>query len=288
MALTIMGIFSYYAVAAQNQGFAILWIAIVPAVAMLLLNFRLGFIVSTYFLLFLIVVFYTPLKGILQENIFTERSPGIFEQAFKIYYNETFVIRFPLLYACGFVTSLFLTAQKQYYSNQSDKNALYDALTELGNRRFYNDYVDSLTGKPVDRNLAIVSVDMNCLKTLNDNLGHDYGDRAIIDTAKLLVDVFGSYTEDIYRTGGDEFVVFFIDRNNELNSLLEKIETKEKEYKCEDVVLSVSYGAVKGIDYIDADISKLITIAESNMYRYKDNYYKSNNLDRRHDNRIKF
>lgn len=53
--------FSFYALTGGNDGFAILWILLIPA-AMPLLNFRSGMLISTYFLIFLFLLFYTPLS----------------------------------------------------------------------------------------------------------------------------------------------------------------------------------------------------------------------------------
>ena len=290
MGLTIMGIFSYYAISGQNHGFAILWIALVPAVSMLLLSFRLGLIISIYFAVFLIVIFYTPLNGWLNENIqiLQDNEPGVFTMvhSFRDNYTSTFKIRFPLLYLCGFFTSLLLTGQKEYYLIKSEKNALYDALTGLKNRRFFIDYIDAQGANTVAKDFTVVSLDLNGLKVFNDKYGHDVGDRCIKAGADLLHEVFDPYTEYIFRTGGDEYFVFLYDPNNEVNSLLEKIEARENEIIIEDGnCLSMSFGAVKGIEYIDKNLNELLTVAESLMYKYKDEYYKQSNIDRRYDAR---
>ena len=197
MALTIMGVFSYYALAGQNEGFAILWIALVPALSMLLLSFRIGLVTSTYFLLFLFIVFYSPIKNYLPDMSFyrdAETGKGILQ------YTSTFCIRFPLLYACGLITSLFLTAQKTYYLHKSENNALFDALTDLGNRRFYNETLEMLEKKPVTRDFTVISMDLNNLKYFNDKYGHLTGDQVIIAASNAISQVFGKHTEDILVT----------------------------------------------------------------------------------------
>lgn len=81
--------FSLYALTGGNDGFAILWILLIPA-AMPLLNFRSGMLISTYFLIFLFLLFYTPVSNLLQYE-----------------YGEFFRVRFPLLYAISYGISWF-------------------------------------------------------------------------------------------------------------------------------------------------------------------------------------
>ena len=81
--------FSFYALTGGNDGFAILWILLIPA-AMPLMNFRSGMLVSSYFLIFLFLLFYTSVSDLLQYE-----------------YGEIFCVRFPLLYAISYGISWF-------------------------------------------------------------------------------------------------------------------------------------------------------------------------------------
>lgn len=84
------------------------------------------------------------------------------------------------------------------HSNRSNRDSLTGALTR---RRFYldaNKYAASLS--------AVISLDLNDLKTLNDRYGHVEGDRALI----AITNVIKRYTgmrASLYRTGGDEFMI---------------------------------------------------------------------------------
>ena len=85
----VMIMFSFYAVIGGNDGFAILWILLIPA-SMPLLSFRSGMLVSSYFLIFLFLLFYSPLSELVQYE-----------------YGEIFCVRFPLLYAIAYGISWF-------------------------------------------------------------------------------------------------------------------------------------------------------------------------------------
>lgn len=274
MGITIMLIFSFYAISGQNDGFAILWIALVPALAMLLLSFRLGIITSIYFVIFLIVIFYTPLRDIIPAATAGADGGSV--------YSSTFMIRFPILYASGFFVSIILTAQKLYYLRKSEQNALFDALTGLKNRRYYNDVVEKLQDCK-DRNLTIVSIDLNNLKHINDEYGHSMGDRAIISAASVLKEVFEKTTDNIFRTGGDEYMIVFLDTTYKIKDLLLEIEEKCKEVSIGSGELSMSFGYANLAEHMGKDINQLITIAETNMYLSKEEYYKRTHLDRRYN-----
>ncbi len=84
-----------------------------------------------------------------------------------------------------------------------------DELTGLHNRRGFLQLAKQqlkLTAR-TGRSAALFFADMNGMKAINDNLGHEAGDAALIDAAALLRDVFRE-SDILARLGGDEFVVF--------------------------------------------------------------------------------
>ncbi len=88
--LSFMALFSFYAIVGGNEGFAILWILLVPPASMLIMNFKNGMILSTYFVIYLFALFYTPLRSFVQYD-----------------YGDVFFLRFPLLYVVAYVSSGF-------------------------------------------------------------------------------------------------------------------------------------------------------------------------------------
>lgn len=80
-----------------------------------------------------------------------------------------------------------------------------DVLTGGYNRsRFEKDFDDLLDKKKIPK-FRVVSMDINNLKYVNDNFGHQEGDNMIKLAYKLIVDVFGTDAKN-YRLGGDEFI----------------------------------------------------------------------------------
>ena len=82
-----------------------------------------------------------------------------------------------------------------------------DPLTGLGSRYAYvhqEEKMDQLISKGVVDRFAVIVFDLNNLKAVNDNKGHEAGDRYIIRSARLIQEHFGE--AELFRFGGDEFV----------------------------------------------------------------------------------
>lgn len=90
--------------------------------------------------------------------------------------------------------------------NEVIKSAAKDAMTQCLNRNSYERYIEMLEKNPDKcKNLYFTLCDVNFLKYINDNLGHEKGDEAITRCGQLLTETVGN-SGDVYRTGGDEFV----------------------------------------------------------------------------------
>lgn len=83
------------------------------------------------------------------------------------------------------------------------KLAYRDGLTGLGNRTAYLEFLDMCTKSRIPK-LGIVFLDINNLKYVNDNLGHDMGDALIKEAAHIISESFGK-VGGVFRIGGDEF-----------------------------------------------------------------------------------
>lgn len=85
--------------------------------------------------------------------------------------------------------------------------ALYDPLTQLGNRRMLEKALDNAMAHGKVKNVsAIVLIDLDIFKHLNDNYGHALGDQLLIEVAYRLKECVKA-EDTIVRLGGDEFVV---------------------------------------------------------------------------------
>ena len=101
-----------------------------------------------------------------------------------------------------------LYKQLENYSRALESMAMHDALTGLPNRRLLMDRL-SLTIAHANRNnhtMAVMFLDLDGFKQVNDSLGHDVGDTLLRMVADRLVDVVRE-EDTVARLGGDEFVI---------------------------------------------------------------------------------
>ncbi len=97
--------------------------------------------------------------------------------------------------------------QKKLADETIHNLAFYDALTELPNRRLMRDRLDQLQAAgPRQQAAAVLFIDLDNFKELNDSRGHDVGDALLIEVARRLRACVRVH-DTVSRQGGDEFVV---------------------------------------------------------------------------------
>lgn len=152
--------------------------------------------------------------------------------------------------------------------------SLRDELSQLYNRRGFLEVAGQshTQAKRDGRSAALIFIDLNGMKRINDELGHDAGDDALKDTAHVLKEAFRD-ADVVARLGGDEFVVFALDFLEEgLGPLRERIreladlETNrlERPYR-----LSMSVGGAFMEAGWPCSLETLLERADAAMYEQK-------------------
>lgn len=152
--------------------------------------------------------------------------------------------------------------------------ANYDALTGLANRTLLRDRLDGALAmsKRINTKLAVLFIDLDNFKSVNDNLGHDVGDEVLVETAKRIKDCVRE-VDTVARYSGDEFIVVLRDVFSEsaVCRIVDEIVTVVGEpFKLD--VNQVYCGASIGISFFpdDAhDSETLIIKADQAMYEVK-------------------
>ena len=106
------------------------------------------------------------------------------------------------------LTTLYDISDKVEYEKTIERQALYDQLTSLPNRRkLERDFADlSMIRRESKTPWYVIFIDLDDFKNLNDTRGHNYGDIHLKRVADFLRE-FKTYGCDAYRIGGDEFLV---------------------------------------------------------------------------------
>ena len=146
-----------------------------------------------------------------------------------------------------------------------------DVLTGVLNRNEMNNLIIALCEEPgyALKGIGVVFADMNGLKYVNDNQGHDAGDTLLRNASMILQSAFSD--SEIFRAGGDEFMILMKDTTTEV--MEERIaEIKSKSSMFENVSFAAGYCLLEGKP--DDDIRSALKIADVAMYEDKALYYK--------------
>lgn len=107
----------------------------------------------------------------------------------------------------GFVITFEDITERRHNENQITHMAHYDALTDLPNRGQFYERIDALLARaPPNDRFALLSLDLDRFKRVNDTLGHPVGDKLLQAVAARLRSCVRE-TDIVARLGGDEFAV---------------------------------------------------------------------------------
>ena len=162
------------------------------------------------------------------------------------------------------IANLFETVKKQ---------AVTDPLTELFNRRFYEDALsrEAIRALRLNQPFSLISLDLDKLKHINDSLGHSAGDAAIKAVARVINR--NSRSVDVpSRVGGEEFTI-----------ILPGVDSSGAQIAAERIRASLEEEHVEGVGHVTAsigvatfiemttDVDELVEIADKAMYFAKQN-----------------
>jgi diguanylate cyclase (GGDEF)-like protein/PAS domain S-box-containing protein len=152
--------------------------------------------------------------------------------------------------------------------------AYIDALTGLPNRSLYYDRLQQAIAQ-THRNrttMAVLFMDLDYFKPINDELGHEWGDQALVEVGKRLRKCIRE-TDTVARIGGDEFSIILHDIGSEtaackvaekvISCVSEPVFLKDTQY-----VLGISIGICMESEK-RSDVETLMRIADDAMYKAK-------------------
>lgn len=261
IALLVGFVLSVFALTGGNEGFAILWILLVPLFAINILGVAAGLTISTYFLIFLFVLFHTGAKVYIADK-----------------YSASFIGRFPVLYLSDYLIATFFSLQRELYHRQLKMQAYSDGLTGAYNRRFFMEQLQNMDAAN-ETAYALVALDLNGLKSVNDSLGHEAGDEMIQGIVECCKEAFDK-TDFVCRTGGDEYVVIALGDQNAITKKLEKLQ-KCKEKWTGKKVQKISFAVGCAYKEVGVSYEELMKMADTEMYKDKTLYYQDARNNRR-------
>ena len=155
--------------------------------------------------------------------------------------------------------------QKHLLTEELTEKSYHDPLTGLQNRLAYEEKLLALQNGS-ERPIGVGFVDINGLKYLNDTLGHDYGNKALLRACDVMKTYFEP--ETLYRVSGDEFIILWTDVS--FQSFRETCDLMAQELHGAQEELA-SFGRTWGT--AGEELPKLIREAEQRMYDEKRRHY---------------
>jgi diguanylate cyclase (GGDEF)-like protein/PAS domain S-box-containing protein len=173
----------------------------------------------------------------------------------------------------GLVVNARDVTERKQYEAQLLHQALHDPLTGLPNRALLEDRLEQALGRArrVGADVAVMFLDIDHFKLVNDSSGHAIGDLLLVETARRL-EAATRATDSVVRFGGDEFVVLCEDTTlEEARALAQRIRTRLGQPVAIDeqsFFLDVSLGIAQARPADDA--GSLLQAADTAMYAAKE------------------
>ncbi|HYN12540.1 MAG TPA: EAL domain-containing protein [Burkholderiales bacterium] len=170
--------------------------------------------------------------------------------------------------------SMHYSIERKRYQVQLEHQANYDALTGLPNRNLLNDRLrQAVYAQRSPRNLAVVFMDLDHFKFVNDSLGHSTGDKLLKAMGERLRAALRE-GDTVGRVGGDEFVLILNDQSSEevIFRAMQRIASKVSEpitIDGKELYVSCSAG-ISMYPQDGPDVDTLLKNADAAMYRAKE------------------
>src|ERR671934_224013 len=170
--------------------------------------------------------------------------------------------------------SMHYSIERKRYQVQLEHQANYDMLTGLPNRNLLHDRLrQAVYSQRNPRNIAVVFMDLDHFKFVNDSLGHSMGDKLLKAMGERLRSVLRE-GDTVGRVGGDEFVLILNDQSNEeiIFRAMQRITGKVAEpltIDGKELYVTASAG-ISLYPQDGRDVDTLLKNADAAMYRAKE------------------
>ncbi len=187
------------------------------------------------------------------------------------YHDEDAYVIFDTDITQRIASEKLLQEQAEELSHQAN----HDTLTNLPNRTLFKDRLSQaiIASKRNGRNFAVLFIDLDQFKKINDSLGHHVGDEVLVEAAKRLKESLRE-EDTLARLGGDEFTIILqnVKSIQDVSNVAAKIVTRMRQaIEVDDHKLFISSSI--GISLYPQDSSKsldLLKFADTAMYKAKD------------------
>ncbi len=263
----IVALFTYFILTGGTEGFSTIWLLLLPACGLFAFGIKQGSALSALLFVELIFFFHIPFG----RELLLCRD-----------YTETFLVRFPFVYLAFWLVGLFLElVREETYRQLAESRENYaflsnhDTLTALYNRVGFNAEMDRAVAECAQgRKFALLIMDLDFFKNINDTYGHSAGDKVLRSVADTIRACLGTRRAAACRWGGEEFAILLFDEGaDDYREIAENLRTAialaehEKEHH---IRLTVSIGGVRSDELEELSAPKAVLTADEMLYKAKE------------------
>lgn len=257
-----MILLAFFTISGIPEGFSVLWICLVPSFALLIFGRKSGSFFCIMVFVMMVFLFWVPFgKNLLQYS-----------------YSETFMLRFPFLYGAMYMISFFV----EYVRSETEKQRIqaehryrflyrHDALTGLYNRYGFNEILNQMLDSKEQKYAALILLDIDDFKIINDRYGHDVGDEVLKNIASLPKKILCEHCR-FCRWGGEEFMILMQCDHNPME-MAEKVrkfvENTPTSYNGTPIKATVSVGVCIARNLREVSALQLIHHVDQCLYKSK-------------------
>ncbi len=259
-----MSLMLYLVIFGGVAGTGPLWIYVLPPVAMFFAGVFYGVITIFLFMALCTLVLFYPDDTLLVTS-----------------YPHEFKVRLLLSFATVTFLSAFYEHSRQTsftiirdISEKFERQALFDALTDLPNRRGIQKFIDHEINraKRQQEQLTLILCDIDRFKQVNDTYGHDGGDIALKHVAALFKEAIREQ-DGVARWGGEEFL-FVLPTTNESNGVVlaekirETLQSTPVQINNTSLTITASFGVAQ--IHLENGLNNALSLADKALYRAKE------------------
>ncbi|MFC3093405.1 GGDEF domain-containing protein [Alteromonas sediminis] len=263
LVVTLMTLLLYLIIMGGKANTGPIWILILPPVTLFMSGLKRGLWMLLLFLLVICTLFFVPGLSIVEAD---------YAMDFKTRVTYVFM-------TVTFLSSVYEYSRQQTYAEihalrqQFEHQATHDPLTHLFNRRGLIKQIEPelARAKRQQSSTALVLLDIDRFKRINDEYGHDAGDKVLQGIAVLLNNAMRQQ-DYVSRWGGEEFLLVLPDTSKEnayhvADKLRFEIAQTPQQFESFTIDITASFGVSEVNSLVDYD--KALTQADKAMYKAK-------------------
>ncbi len=242
---------------------SLLWVNIFPPICILTMGLRMGSILFLTFLALLMMLFFTPLSNLAINPIEFGTQLRLL-----ICMSGSFILVACIEYARSRTYKALQNAVMHI-----GQTSLTDALTGLGNRRYFDKFLEWVMANThrTGQNYAVALLDIDHFKRVNDTFGHDLGDEVLKHLAVELKKQIRT-ADMLFRWGGEEFVIVMphctaVEAEIAAERFRLHIQKTPFHFSSEKLYLTISLGIYAGNESSDSKLP--MSIADQCLYKAK-------------------